>query len=148
MNDSAAEKRKIFVDEDWKSQVEAEKEALKNTGPATAPEKKAEDSTHQPSPEIPFPEASFAMLIMTLATQAMVALGQSDMPEDKQLQVDLKMAKHLIDTLDILQQKTTGNLSGEESNLLTNYLYQLRMLYVMVQDEKKKQPRKGSIETP
>ena len=62
------------------------------------------------------------------------------------------MAKHLIDTLDVLQQKTKGNLTSEESALLTNYLYQLRMLYVAVQSQQGQSSEpptpQGSIEMP
>ncbi len=138
-NQPQAGKRKILVDEDWKSQVQAEKEALRqgqSTTQTTAGQKKPDEAEK----ELPFPEASFAVLITTLATQTTVALGQLGLPDNQQPQVDLNLAKHLIDTLDILQQKTRGNLTAEEANLLTNYLYQLRMLFVTVQSEKQKSP--------
>ncbi len=147
MNDSASEKPKIIVDEDWKNQVEKEKEALQRAGAPPAPADEAPASPPDAAPEIPLPEASFAMLITTLATQAMLALGQAGMPDDKQVKVDLNMAKHYIDTLDVLEQKTKGNLADEEARLLTTYLYQLRMLFVAVRSERN-QPRNSPLDTP
>ena len=59
------------------------------------------------------------------------------------------MAKHLIDTLAIIEEKTKGNLSTDESAMLTNVLHQLRMLYVAVQGQVKEAPeKKSSIELP
>ena len=66
--------------------------------------------------------------------------------------VDLDMAKHIIDTLAVLEEKTKGNLTPEESGLLNEYLYQLRMLFVAVQTQVKQQRQpqeeKGSLEIP
>jgi hypothetical protein len=135
MNDETSDKPKIIVDEDWKCQVQAEREALakqqeqgqQDTGPSAKPE------------EAPIPEASFSVLVTTLATQAMVALGQARMPEDKEVVVNLPFAKHCIDTLGILADKTKGNLTSGEDSLLSRFLYELRMLYVAVQNQLKKQ---------
>ncbi len=53
--------------------------------------------------------------------------------------VNLPFAKHCIDTLDILADKTKGNLTTGEDSLLSRFLYELRMLYVAVQNQLKKQ---------
>lgn len=140
-----AQDAKIVVDEDWKSQVAKEKESLKKepsqAGAAAAEERRAE-----------MPEASFSMLVTTLATQATLALGQPSPEDENVLQVDLAMAKHLIDTLGILETKTQGNLTSEESQMLSSVLYQLRMAFVAVRRQLAQQPaesaRKSSIELP
>ena len=68
-NESQAEKPKIIVDEDWKGQVQAERDAMARQ------EAGAKPGTAEPAPpeEYPIPEASFSVLVTTLATQAMVA---------------------------------------------------------------------------
>ena len=88
---------------------------------------------------MPIPEASFSVLVTTLATQAMVALGQAPMPDEEKVVVNLPFAKHCIDTLGILADKTKGNLTTGEDGLLSRFLYELRMLYVAVQNQLKKQ---------
>jgi len=57
-------------------------------------------------------------------------LGELADPNTKEARPDLPMAKHTIDILGMLQQKTKGNLDGEEENLLNSLLYELRMKYV------------------
>ena len=113
---------KIIVDDDWKSQVEKEKEALKNPTAETA-----DNSSEQPH-ELPPP--SFMVLLSTLATQAMASLGFIPDPATGQPTVNRPMAKHFIDTLAMLQEKTKGNLTEEESAHLRDALHQLRMSYV------------------
>ena len=130
MNEPTPDKPKIIVDEDWKSQVQAEKEAAEKPEP---------DSSQPPRPqaEMPIPEASFSLLVTTLATQAMVALGQVPLPEDEQIPVNLDFAKHCIDTLDVLAEKTKGNLTPEEANLLERLLHESRMLFIHVRSEQR-----------
>lgn len=76
------------------------------------------------------PPASFDLLVQTLASQAMVALGVIKNPMTDKIDLQPKMAKHFIDTLEILQQKTKGNLTTEEEKLLEMATHQLRMAYV------------------
>jgi hypothetical protein len=134
MNDTGSEKPKIIVDEDWKSQVQSEREALAKQTDV----KEEVGPTEQPE-DVPIPDASFSVLATTLATQAMVALGQASMPGEEKVVVNLPFAKHCIDTLDILADKTKGNLTTAEDGLLSRFLYELRMLFVAVQNQLKKQ---------
>ena len=113
----SGEKPKIIVDDDWKSQVEKEKEELKDTAEGEAEE-------HA------LPPASFMVLMSTLATQAMAAMGLIPDPMTGQPTVNLPMAKHFIDLLGMLQDKTKGNLTEEEANHLRDGLHQLRMIFV------------------
>lgn len=122
------EKSKIIVDEDWKSQVQAEKEAAK-TGHApdegasavvgsSATESPATAKTDSPTaadetstadfPDADMPPASLLFLCTTLATQAMIALGQVPNPITGKTEMRLKQAKHYIDTLGMLEEKTKG----------------------------------------
>lgn len=85
------------------------------------------------------PPASVESLFYMLATSAMVNLGAVPDPISKKTMTNLEMAKHNIDTLGILQKKTSGNLTDEESKLLDDILYDLRMRYVRAtsQNDKK-----------
>ena len=111
---------KIIVDDDWKSQVEKEKEELKDTA----------DTAEGEAEEHALPPASFMVLMSTLATQAMAAMGLIPDPMTGQPTVNLPMAKHFIDLLGMLQDKTKGNLTEEEANHLRDGLHQLRMIFV------------------
>jgi len=72
----------------------------------------------------------FSQLVMSLATTAMFQLGLVQSHEGDQPRADLPAAKETIDLLDILQQKTKGNLTQEEEGLLAGSLYDLRMAFV------------------
>ncbi len=76
------------------------------------------------------PDASFSLFISSLVTQALISLGEVDSPFSKKNEQNLDQAKFTIDTLQIIKDKTTGNLTGEETKLLDTALYDLRMRYV------------------
>lgn len=78
------------------------------------------------------PPASFQFLVSMLFTQAMSFLGQIPDPESGQTRVDKPMARHTIDTLDVLTEKTRGNLTEDEDQMLREALHALRMAYVSV----------------
>ena len=119
---SQATEKRIIIDEDWKARVQAEKEAV------------ATSSQPQPEPEkrkrSPLPEPSFPLLLASLATQALAALGVMPHPETNKAEADLEQAKHVIDTLGILEEKTKGNLTPEEKRYLDSLLFDLRLQYV------------------
>jgi len=76
------------------------------------------------------PEVSFSMFILSLNTSALVHLGQLPDPLTQEKKVDLALARHTIDTLQMLREKTKGNLTKEEEKLLDSILYELRILYL------------------
>jgi len=76
------------------------------------------------------PPASLSFLITTLATQAMVAIGVVPNPLSGKVESLPNQARHFIDTLAMLDEKTTGNRTPEESELLREVLSQLRLAYV------------------
>ena len=78
------------------------------------------------------PPASFQFLVSMLFTQAMSFLGQIPDPESGQTRVDKAMARHTIDTLDVLTEKTRGNLTEDEDQMLREALHALRLAYVSV----------------
>ena len=91
--------------------------------------------TAAPEPELPpLPSPTFEFLVMSLATQAQMQLGLFHFGEEKdEPQPDLNMARHTIDLLGVIQEKTKGNLSLEEERLLGNSLTELRFRYVQAQ---------------
>ena len=126
MSNDPNEERKIIIDEDWKSQVEQEREQIKSEpeGEAALPDSGPQE----------IPEASFALLVTTLATQAMAAMGQIPDPSQDKPVVHLGLARHYVDTLGVIEEKTKGNLDQEEAAMLEQVLHQLRMLFVAVQN--------------
>jgi len=75
-------------------------------------------------------ELNFSTFVLSLSTQALAHLGEIPDPIQRQMVVDLSAAKHMIDILGILNDKTKGNLDQAESELLTSALYDLRIKYV------------------
>ena len=76
------------------------------------------------------PEASFLALVDMLAGEAAMYLGLVKNPTGAEMPIDLDTARHLVDMLGMLQQKTSGNLSAEENDVLENILAYLRMQFV------------------
>ena len=87
-------------------------------------------STEQERPKLP--PIDFSAYIAELGTTALAYLGGFQNPETNEVFVDLEMAKRTIDTIDLLKEKTKGNLTAPESNLLDNTLYNLRMTYIRI----------------
>lgn len=77
------------------------------------------------------PEVTFSTFIMSMASSALVQLGEVPNPETGKVQDNLLMAKHSIDILTMLQDKTRACLEPDEAQLLEALLYELRLKYVM-----------------
>ena len=77
------------------------------------------------------PQVTFSTFILSLASSALVQLGEVPNPESGAMQEDLLMAKHTIDILSMLENKTKECLDADEFRLLEGLLYDLRMKYVM-----------------
>ena len=104
------------------------------------------ESTTNP-PDFPLPPASFEFLVESILMQTQIQLGLFHLREgEEQQEPNLPLAKHSIDLLAMLQEKTRGNLTTEEQRLLENGLTELRFRYVQVVDEQKK--RNSPIATP
>ncbi len=115
---------KLQVDSDWKAEAQAEKERL-----AQQEEAKAESGEGRPGE---LPEASFKTLMGVLASQAIMGLGAMGDPKTGRVMIDLDGAKFNIDLLEVLDEKTKGNLDDDEANDLTQVLTELRSRFVHV----------------
>jgi len=140
MND-AGEEKKIIIDEDWKTQVEAENvsaeadrsEVKEGQGTDAVAQDSGPESVAEPG-AIPLPPADFTTIISMLATQSMLNLGSLPNPMTGKADKNLPQAKHAIDLIEVLQQKTAGNCNPQESSMMENLLHELRMAYVQVQN--------------
>ena len=74
--------------------------------------------------------ATFSSHIFQLATAAFVYMGEAKLPGAEKVEVNLPLAKLTIDTLNMLKTKTEGNRTSDETSLLDDVLYQLRLSYV------------------
>lgn len=88
----------------------------------------------------PLPEVNFSTFVLSLSSSALFHFGTLPAPVSKTTQRNLELAKHTIDILGLLQEKTRGNLTEEEQSLLDNLLCDLRMRYV---EEVKKEQQPG-----
>jgi hypothetical protein len=90
---------------------------------------RTEDPAGEPH-KLEMPPADFSTLIVSIATSSLLYLGDIPDPDGKQPVVNLDLARHTIDTLAMLQEKTRGNLTPPESALLERFLYDLRLRFV------------------
>jgi hypothetical protein len=125
-----ADDKKIIIDEDWKSQVEAERAEAAKVKPAATETLATTGAESSEMIDPPMPPASFEMLLTTLATEALVALGQVPHPGTGKMETHRNQAKFLIDTVDVLRQKTAGNLTAEEQQVIDSLLHQMRLIFV------------------
>ena len=86
----------------------------------------------------PIPPATFEFLAESLRMQAELQLGLMRLGAEEEPPADLELARHSIDLMGMLQEKTRGNLTLEEQRLLENSLTLLRFRYVQAVDEAKK----------
>lgn len=80
------------------------------------------------------PEVTFSAFIISLASAALVGLGETPDPATGRLGRDMALARHNIDTLDMLRQKTEGNLNPDEERLLGSVLCELQLKFVINSD--------------
>jgi hypothetical protein len=93
------------------------------------------NESQQEEPRMPLPPASFLFLVLSLRAQCEIQLGLMQYGEGEKSQPDLMMARHTIDLMGMLLEKTKGNLSLEEHRTLENSLTELRFRFVQVSDE-------------
>lgn len=127
--------REKSVDESWKDAVSGEKEILVGGGVKEGCDdgcgcghshEHAQGEEQADSMEI-----NFINYISSLAFQALIFLGELPNPlDDSKLEKNLPQAKFLIDTLIMIREKTKGNLTPEEDNLISSTVYELQMKFV------------------
>lgn len=77
-------------------------------------------------------EASFSVLIMSIASSAVMAMGLAPNPQNNEVLVDKNMARFNIDLLMVLQNKTKGNLTADEAKFLDNLINDLQLKFVSI----------------
>ncbi len=95
-------------------------------------------STDTEPQDVPLPEPTITALVSGLATQAMISMGVFPNPGTGKATMLLHQAKHLIDTVGLLVEKTAGNLDPTEAKTIDSILHELRMIFVAAQNEKKR----------
>ena len=109
--------------------------------PPSPPERPARPQVIEPEEaEFPGESSGFDTLVSYLSTTTMFQLGLLAGPGGERIPPDMANAQRTIDLLEVLQEKTRGNLTPNESRLLDDVLYELRMTFVELQ---KRQARKG-----
>lgn len=103
-------------------------------------EKQDEKTVAEPSSEVkndtsnqessPRPPIDFPSYLLSYYTQGLVLLGEVPSPYSGKKEEDVEAARHTVDILTMLQEKTKGNLSQDEEKLLESVLYELRMKYM------------------
>lgn len=140
-----AEQPTLHIDTDWKKQAQEEKRKLAEqeqkraaeTVPgAAAPGAAAPAAGRSPQRrgQRELPPASLSTLVQSMLTQALFYMGELAVAGQEPT-VNLDMAKHQIDTLAVLEEKTKGNLTPEEQKLLDGGLYEARMRFVALASE-------------
>ncbi|MFG0284965.1 MAG: DUF1844 domain-containing protein [Phycisphaerales bacterium JB039] len=127
---------KLIIDTDWKSQAQSEKERLAAQEQARGP---APDQGHG------LPEADFTELVRMLTTQALLYMGAVPDPTTGKAVLALDVAKYHIDLLTALEAKTKGNLSEEESSLLSQTAHELRLEFVNISKALARAIQEGKI---
>jgi hypothetical protein len=93
-------------------------------------EDKTEEKRDDTSPKKILPPLDFSSLVLPFFTQALIELGETEDPEAKNKEENLRLTQRLIDLIDMLKEKTTGNLKSEEEIFLDQCLHQLKMAYM------------------
>ena len=106
-----------------KEATATEDSAASGAGAASGPE--------DPAAELKLPKVDFSTFTLSLASSALVQLGEVPNPETGKNTQDLNLAKHTIDIIGMLQDKIKNGLTAEEDRLLEGILYELRMKYVI-----------------
>jgi hypothetical protein len=126
------EEEKGFVIKDRRSfDTEGELKEEKTAETKTQPEKeKRQEPKKEEDQRPPLPEVNFTSLIFSLSSSAFFNMGEIADPQTGERHKDLLLAKHSIDIIAMLGEKTKGNLDEEEEKFLESILADLRMRYV------------------
>lgn len=112
------------VDKRRFTETDSDKTGIEGRGEEPAGTQKIQDAPGH------IPPVDFSTFILSLSTSALLHLGEIPDPQTQTKDKNLELAKHIIDMIDMLKQKTKGNLTEVETKLVDNILYDLRMKYV------------------
>ena len=126
-----AEEEKGFIIKDKRS-LDKEGALKEEKGEEEVPKKeeKGEEPEEAEAKQTPLPEVNFNTLIFSLSSSALLHLGEIADPHSGAKNKDLGLAKHTIDTIAMLKEKTVGNLNEEEAKFIESILTDLRWRYV------------------
>ncbi|MDR1959743.1 MAG: DUF1844 domain-containing protein [Planctomycetaceae bacterium] len=127
-NPERPERKEEWLNDQWKSQVKGDEPH--DESPQIPDEKELQKH------DVPLPAPTLISLASGIAAQAMVSMGVFPNPMLGKPCMLLNQAKHLVDTVEMLFEKTKGNQTSEETKTLENVLHELRMLFVAAQNEK------------
>lgn len=117
---------KIIVDSDWKQEAAQEKAKL-------------DEELRDVGGQQDLPQASFVELINMILMQVTASLAGYQSPDGQVIPPDHRVAKHFIDLLDVLKEKTKGNLSEEEQTTIDTVLHEMHMRFVEIVTAAQKQ---------
>ena len=132
---TAPEAEASVSDDSVETTDDASSESAEDEASTESHEQPQQDDDASAADEMPIPPASFDLLVMTHASQAMLAMGFMPDPTTGEIVKNLKLAGHHVDMLGILEEKTKGNLTEAEAAMLENSLHQLRMAFVQAKSE-------------
>jgi hypothetical protein len=132
---------KLHIDSDWKAEAQAEKERLAAQAASKAEEKGA-------AAQGELPPADFKGLMGILVSQAIMGLGAYTDPDSGGVVVDLPGSRFAIDLLAVLEEKTAGNLTDDESKELAAVLAELRSRFVQIAQLVAQQQAGGGMPGP
>jgi hypothetical protein len=133
---TVSDRRSFSESGEPKAEVPAEPAAKPPEQPTEQPTSRATSGEAGATTKAParssseYPPVDFHTFILSLGSSALLHLGELDQPDGKESQPDLPLAKHTIDIIGMLQDKTKGNLSPPEERLIESLLYDLRLRYV------------------
>jgi len=140
--------RRSFSEDGSRREEKPEKDAVREVqaGPArpsAPPSEPDRRAAPEPEEEAFFEEegASFATLVSYLSTTVMFQLGLLPGPGGERIPADFANARRTIDLLEVLQEKTQGNLTAEEARMLEEVLYELRLTFVEAEQRRGPKPR-------
>ena len=119
-----------FIIRDKRGKTEAEPPPAPEPASATSVHDTPSQSHEADTQQSIQPPVSFSSFVFSLGTSALMLMGETLDPQQPTMPVNLPQAKEIIDILSILETKTKGNLSSEETSVLGDMLYTLRMKYV------------------
>lgn len=126
----SGEEEKGFVIKDRRSFDDKGELKEKETAEEQKKEAPKEKVSEEESRTTPLPEVNFTSLIFSLSSSALFHFGEIEDPRTHEKKKDLPLAKHAIDTIAMLKEKTEGNLTEEEQKFIESILTDLKWRYV------------------
>jgi len=136
---SDRKEEKGFVIKDKRIFDESGEARKEDSGKEASSEEKAEKTSPEKEDQISsqeeyFPDVTFSNFVLSLSTTVMYHLGDFPDPTTNKANKNLVAAKQTIDMLNMIKDKTVGNLDADEKQLLEGILYELMMRYVKEKD--------------